>query len=137
MPASLIGIANGAIAIFVRLPLHPTVTHTFASFTVRSNDLFCANPATTRGRNPPKTKTSVQSSIIQQNHLLWYPPRNRLWPHIRTSFGGPSRMSTYPPSLSVLAPKAINWSIALSILLILAGLFAVLIPPFSGLAVTL
>ena len=46
-------------------------------------------------------------------------------------------MSTYPPTLSALAPKAINWSIALSILLILAGLFAVLIPPFSGLAVTL
>jgi len=46
-------------------------------------------------------------------------------------------MSTYPPTLSALAPKAINWSIALSILLILAGLVAVLIPPFSGLAVTL
>ena len=39
-------------------------------------------------------------------------------------------MSTYPPTLSALAPKAINWSIALSILLILAGLVAVLIPPF-------
>ena len=46
-------------------------------------------------------------------------------------------MSTYPPTLAALAPKAINWSIALSILLILAGLVAVLIPPFSGLAVTL
>jgi uncharacterized membrane protein HdeD (DUF308 family) len=46
-------------------------------------------------------------------------------------------MSTYPPTLSALAPKAINWSIALSILLILAGLFAILIPPLSGLAVTL
>jgi uncharacterized membrane protein HdeD (DUF308 family) len=32
---------------------------------------------------------------------------------------------------------AINWSIALSVLLILAGLFAILIPPISGLAVTL
>ena len=46
-------------------------------------------------------------------------------------------MSTYPPTLSALAPKAINWSIALSILLILAGLFALLIPFISGVAITL
>src|SRR5258708_20550288 len=46
-------------------------------------------------------------------------------------------MSTAPSTLSGLTPKAINWSIALSILLILAGLFAILIPPISGLAVTL
>ena len=39
--------------------------------------------------------------------------------------------------LTAVAGKAINWSIALSILLILAGLFAILIPPISGLAVTL
>ncbi len=39
--------------------------------------------------------------------------------------------------LTTVAGKAINWSIALSILLILAGLFAILIPPISGLAVTL
>src|SRR5580698_265157 len=46
-------------------------------------------------------------------------------------------MSTTPSTLSALAPKAINWSIALSILLIIAGLFAVCIPSVSGLAITL
>jgi uncharacterized membrane protein HdeD (DUF308 family) len=46
-------------------------------------------------------------------------------------------MSTAPSTLANLAPKAINWSIALSILLILAGLFAILIPSISGLALTL
>jgi len=46
-------------------------------------------------------------------------------------------MSTTPATLSGLAPKAINWSIALSILLILAGLFAILIPSISGIAITL
>src|SRR5258708_7750739 len=46
-------------------------------------------------------------------------------------------MSTAPSTLTGLIPKAINWSIALSILLILAGLFAILVPPISGLAVTL
>ncbi len=45
-------------------------------------------------------------------------------------------MTTAPTSLSALAPKAINWSIALSILLILAGLFAILIPSISGIAIT-
>ncbi|WP_158794689.1 HdeD family acid-resistance protein [Granulicella sp. L60] len=46
-------------------------------------------------------------------------------------------MSTAPATLSALAPKAVNWSIALSILLIVAGLFAVLIPSLSGIAITL
>jgi uncharacterized membrane protein HdeD (DUF308 family) len=46
-------------------------------------------------------------------------------------------MSTTPATLSGLAPKAINWSIFLSILLILAGLFAICIPSISGLAITL
>jgi uncharacterized membrane protein HdeD (DUF308 family) len=46
-------------------------------------------------------------------------------------------MSTAPATLSNLAPKAINWSIALSILLILAGLFAICIPAISGIAITL
>jgi len=46
-------------------------------------------------------------------------------------------MSTSPATLSGLVPKAINWSIALSILLIVAGLFAILIPSVSGLAITL
>ena len=46
-------------------------------------------------------------------------------------------MSTAPATLSNLAPKAINWSIALSILLILAGLFAICIPSISGIAITL
>ena len=39
--------------------------------------------------------------------------------------------------LSAATERAINWSIALSVLLILAGLFAILIPPISGLGVTL
>ncbi|MEO6805679.1 MAG: DUF308 domain-containing protein [Edaphobacter sp.] len=46
-------------------------------------------------------------------------------------------MSITPTALSALAPKAINWSIALSILLILAGLFAISIPSVSGIAITL
>ena len=46
-------------------------------------------------------------------------------------------MSTTPSTLSGLAPKAVNWSIALSVLLILAGLFALLIPFISGIAITL
>jgi uncharacterized membrane protein HdeD (DUF308 family) len=46
-------------------------------------------------------------------------------------------MSTAPATLSGLIPKAVNWSIALSILLILAGIFAILIPSVSGLAITL
>jgi uncharacterized membrane protein HdeD (DUF308 family) len=46
-------------------------------------------------------------------------------------------MSTSSTPLSPLIPKSIGWSIALSILLILAGLLAILIPPLSGLAVTL
>jgi uncharacterized membrane protein HdeD (DUF308 family) len=46
-------------------------------------------------------------------------------------------MSTSSASLSALTPKSIGWSIALSVLLILAGLFAILVPPLSGLAVTL
>jgi uncharacterized membrane protein HdeD (DUF308 family) len=46
-------------------------------------------------------------------------------------------MSISSTQLSNLAPKSIGWSIALSVLLILAGLFAILIPPISGLAVTL
>jgi uncharacterized membrane protein HdeD (DUF308 family) len=46
-------------------------------------------------------------------------------------------MSTTSPSLSALSPKSISWSIALSILLILAGIFAILVPPISGIAITL
>jgi uncharacterized membrane protein HdeD (DUF308 family) len=46
-------------------------------------------------------------------------------------------MSTAPSTLSALAPKAINWSIALSVLLIVAGFFAMLIPFISGVAITL
>jgi uncharacterized membrane protein HdeD (DUF308 family) len=46
-------------------------------------------------------------------------------------------MSTASTPLSTFTPKSINWSIFLSILLILAGLFAILVPPASGLAVTL
>ena len=46
-------------------------------------------------------------------------------------------MSTAPSTLSALAPKAINWSIALSIFLIIAGFFALLLPLISGVAITL
>ncbi|MGD0442562.1 MAG: DUF308 domain-containing protein [Edaphobacter sp.] len=46
-------------------------------------------------------------------------------------------MSTAPATLANLAPKAINWSIFLSILLIVAGLFAICIPSISGIAITL
>ena len=46
-------------------------------------------------------------------------------------------MSTTPTTLSDFTPKSLNWSIFLSGLLILAGLFAILVPPVSGLAITL
>jgi uncharacterized membrane protein HdeD (DUF308 family) len=46
-------------------------------------------------------------------------------------------MSTTPVTLAGLAPKAINWSIALSIVLIVVGLFALLIPSVSGIGITL
>ena len=44
---------------------------------------------------------------------------------------------TSPTPLSHIAGTAVNWSIALSILLILAGFFAILIPSISGIAITL
>ncbi len=46
-------------------------------------------------------------------------------------------MSSPPAPLSAIAHRSINWSIALSILLIVAGFFALLIPELSGLGVTL
>jgi uncharacterized membrane protein HdeD (DUF308 family) len=46
-------------------------------------------------------------------------------------------MSTTPSTLSALVPQAINWSIALSVLLIIAGLIALLLPFISGVAITL
>jgi uncharacterized membrane protein HdeD (DUF308 family) len=46
-------------------------------------------------------------------------------------------MSTTPSTLSALIPNAINWSIALSVFLIIAGIFAICIPAISGIAVTL
>ena len=46
-------------------------------------------------------------------------------------------MSTTPVTLSGLAPKAVNWSIALSVVLIVLGLFAIVIPSVSGIAITL
>jgi len=46
-------------------------------------------------------------------------------------------MNTTPPPLSDLVPRAINWSIALSVLLIIAGLFAICIPWISGIGITL
>ena len=46
-------------------------------------------------------------------------------------------MSATPTSLSALAPKAVNWSIALSILLIIAGFIALLLPFVSGVALTI
>jgi uncharacterized membrane protein HdeD (DUF308 family) len=46
-------------------------------------------------------------------------------------------MSTTPAALSDFAPRAVNWSIALSVLLIVTGLFAILIPSISGIVITL
>ncbi len=46
-------------------------------------------------------------------------------------------MSSTPAPLSAIAHRSVNWSIALSILLIVAGFFALLIPELSGLGVTL
>jgi uncharacterized membrane protein HdeD (DUF308 family) len=44
---------------------------------------------------------------------------------------------TSPTPLSHIAGTAVNWSIALSLLLLLAGFFAILIPYVSGIAITL
>ena len=46
-------------------------------------------------------------------------------------------MSSAPTPLPSAAGKAINWSIALSVLLIIAGLIALLLPFISGVAITL
>ena len=46
-------------------------------------------------------------------------------------------MSATPSTLGALVPKAINWSIALSVLLIIAGLFAICVPLISGVGITL
>jgi uncharacterized membrane protein HdeD (DUF308 family) len=46
-------------------------------------------------------------------------------------------MSSASTPLPALAAKSINWSIALSILLILAGLFAIFIPHIAGIGITL
>ena len=46
-------------------------------------------------------------------------------------------MSTTHATLSDFAPRAVNWSIALSALLIVTGLFAILIPSISGIVITL
>jgi uncharacterized membrane protein HdeD (DUF308 family) len=45
-------------------------------------------------------------------------------------------MSTTPTPLRDIARKSTGWSIALSVLLILAGLFALLIPFISGIGIT-
>ncbi len=41
-----------------------------------------------------------------------------------------------PTPLRTVARTAINWSIALSVLLLLAGFFAILVPSISGIAIT-
>ena len=46
-------------------------------------------------------------------------------------------MSSTPTPLAAIAHTSINWSIALSILLIIAGFIGIVVPEISGLAVTL
>lgn len=46
-------------------------------------------------------------------------------------------MSSTPTTFADYIPSAINWSIALSVLLILAGLIALFLPFISGVAITL
>jgi uncharacterized membrane protein HdeD (DUF308 family) len=46
-------------------------------------------------------------------------------------------MSSTPAPLSAIAHRSVNWSIALSILLIIAGFFALIIPEISGLGITI
>src|SRR5579862_1048423 len=46
-------------------------------------------------------------------------------------------MSTTPLALPSLVGKSIRWSIILSLLMILAGIFAIALPPAAGLAVTI
>ena len=44
-------------------------------------------------------------------------------------------MSTVPVSAPVILKKSLGWSIALSVLMILAGFLAIAVPPFAGIAV--
>ena len=46
-------------------------------------------------------------------------------------------MSSTPAPLTAIAHRSVNWSIALSILLIVAGFIALVLPMISGLGVTL
>jgi uncharacterized membrane protein HdeD (DUF308 family) len=46
-------------------------------------------------------------------------------------------MNTQATSFPTVAPKSLGWSIALSVILILAGIFAVTVPSVSGLGITL
>jgi uncharacterized membrane protein HdeD (DUF308 family) len=48
-----------------------------------------------------------------------------------------SPMSSTPAPLAAIAHRSVNWSIALSILLIIAGFFALIIPEISGLGITI
>jgi uncharacterized membrane protein HdeD (DUF308 family) len=46
-------------------------------------------------------------------------------------------MSTVPVLAPVILKKSLGWSIALSVLMILAGFLAIVVPPFAGIAVAL
>jgi len=44
-------------------------------------------------------------------------------------------MSTVPVLTPVILKKSLGWSIALSVLMVLAGFLAIVVPPFAGIAV--
>src|ERR1700733_13569327 len=113
MPGSLMGIANGAIAICLRLPFQLTVTHTFASFRFDGNTL---------------NKRAVASHKGGQHYLILLRPLPACYspaePRAFFLSQRPLRggfMSTSSTQFSAFTPKSIGWSIALSVLLILAG----------------
>lgn len=46
-------------------------------------------------------------------------------------------MSTATMTTPTLVQKSLGWSIALSVLMMIAGLLAIVIPPIAGIAVTI
>ena len=45
--------------------------------------------------------------------------------------------ATASASVSTIVKKSLGWSIALSVLMILAGIFAIVLPPIAGIAITI
>ena len=103
-------------------------------------DRFSATPNPKTLGNPTQTlkyrQTCIQPTPLSRNHTLCgILPHNNQHPEIYDFRSTP--MTAESPAISALAPKSPGWSIALSVILILVGIFAVLIPSVSGIGITL